>query len=149
MRTLVLIISLILFCLVTGCENQRDSPEGFRLPEGDADAGAKVYAELSCGSCHSVPTAEGAEAPAGIKRLKLGSVSSNLPSDGYLVTAIINPNHVIKVQEGFASTTPDGKSRMLDFNRVLTVQQLVDLVAYLHTMHEFRTAYEAHGLPDG
>jgi hypothetical protein len=77
----------------------------------------------------------------------IGGTSSNLPSDGYLVSAIINPSHFIKEQVGIESTLPSGESRMSNFNHVLTVQQLVDIVAYLQSLHEFRTAYEGHGLP--
>jgi sulfur-oxidizing protein SoxX len=77
----------------------------------------------------------------------IGGTSSNLPSDGYRVSAIINPSYFIKGQAGIESTLPTGESRMSNFNHVLTLQQLVDVVAYLQSLHEFRTVYEGHGLP--
>jgi len=147
MRFAALSASLIVLFVLVGCDNQRDSSEGFRLPAGDAESGAAIYVAMSCGSCHGIPGEGEGDAPAGMKTLTLGGTSSNLPSDGYLVTSIINPSHVIKIQPGIESTLPSGQSRMLDFNDVLSVRQLTDLVAYLQTLHEFRTAYEGHGLP--
>lgn len=147
MRFAALSASLIVLFVLGACDNRRESSEGFRLPAGNAEAGATVYAAMNCSSCHGIQTEGEDAAPAGTKTLTLGGISSNLPSDGYLVTAIINPSHVIKLQPGIESTLPSGQSRMLDFNDVLSVRQLVDLVAFLQTLHEFRTAYEGHGLP--
>ena len=147
MRFAVLSTSLMLLLVISGCDNQRESSEGFALPAGDAEAGAAVYAAMNCGSCHGVKGEAEADTPVGTKRLMIGGTSSNLPSDGYLVSAIINPSHFIKEQAGIESTLPSGESRMSNFNHVLTVQQLVDVVAYLQSLHEFRTVYEGHGLP--
>jgi len=147
MRSIVLSAILVLVFAVCGCEAQRESAEGFRLPDGDPKAGEQVYAAMSCASCHGIANAGQETAPTGTKVLALGGTSSNLPSDGYLVTAIINPSHVITTQPGIESTTPAGDSRMLNFNKTLKVSELIDLVAYLQTLHEFRTAYEGHGLP--
>ena len=129
MRVAALSTILIVLFALFGCDNQRDSAEGFALPAGDAEAGAAVYAAMSCGSCHGVKGEADDELPAGTKRLMIGGTSSNLPSDGYLVSAIINPSHFIKEQAGIQSTLPSGESRMSNFNHVLTVTQLVDLVA--------------------
>jgi sulfur-oxidizing protein SoxX len=147
MRYAVLFASLIALFVSSGCDNQRDSAKGFRLPAGNAESGAAIYVAMSCESCHGIQVEGEGPAPADTKSIVLGGSSSNLPSDGYLVTAIINPSHVIKLQPGIDSTLPSGQSRMLDFNEVLSVRQLIDLVAYLQTLHEFRTVYEGHGLP--
>jgi len=147
MRVTTLSISLIILLVFLGCDNQRESAEGFALPAGNVEAGAAVYAAMSCGSCHGVKGEAKADTPVGTKKLMIGGTSSNLPSDGYLVSAIINPSHAIREQAGFESMLPSGESRMSNFNPVLTVQQLIDVVAYLQSLHEFRTVYEGHGLP--
>jgi len=147
MRIAALSAFLLALFFISGCDNPRESAKGFKLPDGNAEAGKAVYAAMNCRTCHSIRGVSDAAAPAGIKTLKLGGTTTKLPTDGYLVTAIINPSHDITKQAGVESTLPSGESRMINFNDVLTVHQLIDLVSYLQTIHEFDTAYEGHGLP--
>lgn len=146
MRIVKFFALLLVLLLATGCEDPRESAKGFKLPRGDAEAGEAVYAAMNCKSCHSIRGQE--EEPAeGVKTLKIGGLTTNLPTDGLLVTAIINPSHHIRQQQGVESTLPSGESRMINFNDALTVHQLIDLVAYLHTLHEFDTSYEVREMP--
>ena len=147
MRVAALSVTLIVLFGLFGCDNQRESARGFALPDGNVAAGAAVFATMGCGSCHGIEGKTETNAPVGARRLMIGGTSSKLPSDGYLVSAIINPSHFIRKQAGVQSTLPSGESRMSNFNHVLTVAQLVDLVAWLQSLHEFRTVYEGHGLP--
>jgi mono/diheme cytochrome c family protein len=147
MRSTTLSTFLFVLILLTGCGNPRESAKGFKLPDGNAEAGKTVYAAMNCKTCHSIRGVSDDAAPVGVKTLKLGGLTTKLPTDGYLVTAIINPSHDIKKQAGIESTLPSGESRMINFNDALTVRQLIDLVSYLQTIHEFDTAYEGHGLP--
>ena len=146
MRLKTLLVPVLSLLVLSACGNPRESPRGFKLPHGDVEAGKAVYAAMNCSSCHTIRGQQDVAA-AGVKTLKIGGLTTNLPTDGYLVTAIINPSHVIKHQEGVESTLPSGASRMLDFNDSLTVHQLIDLVAYLQTIHEFDTSYEWRGMP--
>jgi len=59
------------------------------------------------------------------------------PTDGRFVTSIINPSH--KLAPGYPKEriVSGGISRMADYNDVMTVRQLVDLVAFLHSRYEF------------
>ena len=50
----------------------------------------------------------------------------------YFVQAIINPNVVIERGKGYEAA--DGSSKMPSFNDTLTVQELLDLVAYLKAL---------------
>jgi mono/diheme cytochrome c family protein len=50
----------------------------------------------------------------------------------YFVEAIINPNAVVERGKGYEAA--DGSSKMPSFNDTLTVQELLDLVAYLRTL---------------
>ena len=116
------------------------SPRGFRLPDGDVQAGKATFVALGCNQCHKVSGEDLPDPQVKPAVPKLGGPSTTLPTDGQLVTSIINPSHRIKKRDGTESTIEDGKtSRMSDFTEVMTVRQLIDLVAYLHTVHELET----------
>ena len=110
--------------------------KGFRLPEGDAERGKATFVQLKCHQCHTV---EGADLPpaedkAGVS-FALGGEVTKVKSYGELVTAIIQPQHVvspdylatIKKAEGEGQASP-----MPEYNETMTVRQMSDLVAFLH-----------------
>lgn len=110
------------------------TPEGwtFRLPEGDPRVGRRAFVDFECYKCHPVagenfPKAEGT-----------GDVGPDLSRMGplhpaeYFAEAILNPNAVLIEGPGFLG--PDGKSRMPSYTESMTLQQLIDLVAYLRTL---------------
>jgi len=122
---------------MTSCVAPERSASGFRLPEGDVDAGKSAFLELKCNACHEV---KGLDLPGPVADppvpVVLGEVMDTRPTDGSFVTAIINPSH--KLAPGFpeelikVGTT----SRMADYSDVMTVRQLVDLVAFLHSRYQ-------------
>lgn len=132
------VVMLALILLTAGCTSEQKSARGFRLPDGDADRGRAVFAEMKCHSCHRVyhhdefpaPTAEPSVPMA------LGGRFARVPGDGELVTAIIHPSHKISSRYAHAMVTSGTSSRMGDFGESLTVRDLVDLVAFLHTVYE-------------
>lgn len=63
----------------------------------------------------------------------------------YFVEAVINPNAV--VEERYRG--PDGKSKMPSFNEDLTVQELIDLAAYLASLKPKRDGEIGHGTERG
>jgi len=99
------------------------------LPAGDATAGREAFARLHCTACHQVagdpglaPTVAAQPGPV------LGPAQASL-TQGELVSAIVVPSHsVVRRPEGVADNE---WSQMGDFTEVMTVSQLVDLVAYL------------------
>jgi len=100
----------------------------FRLPSGDAKRGRAVFARLECYRCHRLrgephpaPSAAGPE---------LTGIGGHHPA-GYIAESILDPNAVIV--EGPGYTGPDGRSTMPDYRDVLSVADLLDLVAYLET----------------
>ncbi len=102
----------------------------FRLPPGDEIQGREIFAKLECFACHTVrgtgfppPSEPGPD---------LTAIGDHHPS-GYLAESIVNPNAVIV--EGPGYTGPDGTSIMPDYGASLTVSELVDLVAYLTSLH--------------
>jgi mono/diheme cytochrome c family protein len=119
------------------------TPRGWRfvLPTGNADAGRKAFADFECFKCHAV---QGEQFPA--PKADQGGVGPALSGMGpmhpaeYFAEAIIHPNasaawrikHHQEEEKGYLGA--DGKSKMPGYNGAMTVQQLIDLVAYLKTL---------------
>ena len=119
------------------------TPKGWRfaLPPGSVDVGRKAFADFECFKCHAVQGErfpaikpdEGGVGPA------LSGMGSMHPAE-YLAEAIINPNasaawrikHHKEEKRGYLGA--DGKSKMPGYNGAMTVQQLIDLVAYLKSL---------------
>jgi hypothetical protein len=124
-------------CLAALCACSAESPFGFRLPDGNADAGRQAFADLRCNACHDVSGAA-IEHLGGIVYVPLGGKTTRIRTYGELVTSIINPSHKIAPPDRDAGATRQGESLMsyAYLNDVMTVQQLVDLVAFLQPSYE-------------
>ncbi len=133
-----LLIVLALAVVIAGCQWGADSPHGFSLPKGNVGAGKALFIKYGCIDCHSV---EGIEPkPDNQYRLSqpivLGGKSPRVTTYASLVTSIINPSHKLSPRYPVAATSQDGKSRMPDINDVLTVADLIDIVAFLQPKYE-------------
>ena len=115
------------------CSTARDPAKGFRLsPNGDPHRGKAAFVEFGCTRCHTV---QGARLPQPtIQTVNLGGSVIHQPSDGYLVTAIINPAYH-EVQYPAAGSARGGQSQMPEFADHMTVRQLTDIVTYLQTRY--------------
>ncbi len=119
---------------------------GFVLPDGDIEAGKAAFVELACNECHSINeidwtgTAEGVE-------VKLGGEVSSLKTYGQLVTSIINPSHKIARPYLMEKVAVEGQSNMTIYNEVMTVQQLVDIVAFLQSEYELQLPVDHYHYP--
>lgn len=110
-------------------------PPGWRfsVPPGDPKSGREVFVRLECFTCHAV---KGERFPAAGKSAEdvgpeLTSMGAHHPRE-YFAESLVNPNAVIVT--GTGHTGEDGLSRMPDYGDVLTVRQLIDLVAYLQSL---------------
>src|SRR5262245_36282185 len=107
------------------------TPQGWRFawPRGDAARGREVFQKLECYSCHEV-RGESFPRPSDTARLgpELSAMGPMHPPE-YLAEAIINPSAVIERNRGYAA--PDGSSKMPSYGESLTLQETIDLVAYL------------------
>jgi mono/diheme cytochrome c family protein len=115
-----------------------ESALGFRLPDGNADRGLEVFTRLQCHACHSVEGLELRYLGTGAADVKLGGTVTRVKTYGELVTSIINPSH--KLAPGYRpdAVSTDGESLMTlaRVNDVMTVQQLIDIVAFLQARYE-------------
>jgi mono/diheme cytochrome c family protein len=110
-------------------------PQGwkFTLPEGEAERGRRVFADLECHKCHAV--AGESFPPAGVDPQDAGPELTGMgpyhPAE-YFAESVLSPNAVIVKGRGYAG--PDGRSIMPAYADSLSVTQLVDLVAYLRSL---------------
>ena len=110
-------------------------PKGwkFRIPDGDPDDGRKVFVEMQCHQCHAVQGERFSHVDRGPKDVgpDLSGMGSHHPPE-YFAESVVNPNRVITIAEGYLAK--DGSSIMPSYADVLTVQDLVDLVAYISSL---------------
>lgn len=143
MRTaLVLSTFLVLFgCAVeqpaavtaTGARAATAAP-AFVLPQGNPAAGHDVLAKMSCYSCHEVV---GGDFPAPVADppvpVKIdATVAAKSPEQ--IAESIIAPSH--RFPRGVPGIDSDGLSRMGDYSEAMTVRELIDLVAYIRSLHQ-------------
>lgn len=131
MRYFFILITVLLTFACT-----RDEARGFRLPDGDVKAGKAKFVELGCSSCHSVRSVSDLPKPTANPPvpIALGGGIPSVPTDGQLVTAIINPSHRITARK-HAGVKSGDTSRMGDYSDAMTVRDLADVVAFLHTCY--------------
>jgi len=147
MKRLTLIWLIVLLPTLIGC-NDPESGKGFSLPKGDAPRGAEVFVQLKCNACHSVGDIAALEslAPPLRSPIALGGEVVRIQTYGELVTSIINPSHRFAPGHPADAVQADGQSTMTNYNDVMTVSQLVDLVTYLQTQYKLKE-YELTDYP--
>ena len=130
---------LMTLVLVSACAET--TPKGFSLPPGSAEIGEMVFQDYQCHSCHTVEglefdPIEGQILDTEQLRVALGGEKSDVQTYADLVTSIINPSH--RIADGYARdevTDQEGRSKMVYYNSVMTVEELVDLVTFLETRY--------------
>ncbi len=136
---LVLIIIAGL-AITTACQD-RSTMRNFVLPEGNIADGKQAFKDLYCNDCHSIADIgwNGNEEAEDV-HIQLGGKVPRIQSYGELLTAVINPSHKIskQYQKDQEVTLPGGQSKMelYNYNEVMTVQELVDLVMFLQSEYE-------------
>ena len=125
----------VLLCgslLISSCNRQS---RGFALPEGDIEKGKVTYKRLACSECHSIPNIEWKGGKDNLK-IPLGGEVTSLKTYGGLVTSVINPSHKVPSFYDQKTSTEGGLSKMKNYNEVMTVQELIDLVAFLQSEYQ-------------
>jgi mono/diheme cytochrome c family protein len=133
-----IVVLLIAVAALAACDREaRMSQLGFRLPDGDADAGRAAFLYMQCHQCHTIADEEFPEIPGQLAEyVALGGKVSRVKTYGELVTAIINPSH--RLAPGYAKdvVSENGESKMLIYNSHMTVQELIDIVMYLQPKYD-------------
>lgn len=111
---------------------EESSREWLYLPPGNAEAGRHAFESLRCNACHWVEGGQFAPPVAqppvpvvighGQARLSRAAIAESIISPSHVV-----PDHVPNVRSGTLS-------RMGDFSDVMTVRELIDLVAFIRSL---------------
>ena len=121
----------------SACMQSPKSGSGFRLPDGNPAMGKKTFLAMQCNACHTI---QGLELPAldleAPVTVVLGGPVSRVKTYGQLVTSVINPSHKLIRRYPQDEISGDGESLMPVMNDFMTVQQLVDLVAFLQDQYQ-------------
>jgi mono/diheme cytochrome c family protein len=135
-----LLLAFLLIACTTLCACDPDevmSARGFRLPDGNPQAGREAFLYMQCHQCHTLkgetlPIIPGEDPP----YVELGGRVTQVKTYGELVTSIINPSH--KLATGYANkvVAHDGESNMYIYNQHMTVQELIDIVMFLQPYYD-------------
>lgn len=118
--------------LLAACDTGPKSSMGFKLPDGDPAIGKQLFVQLECNSCHTVINLDLPEpVEPGPVNVLLGGPVARVKTYGQLVSSVINPSHRIVRRYKKEDVTQNGESLMPIYNETMTVQQLIDLVAFL------------------
>jgi len=116
----------------------------FRLPKGDQATGKEVFIKQECFACHHVagekfPKRDRKPSEKGPDLTGMGA----LHPAAYLFESILHPNRVITTGPGY--TGKDGLSVMPSYSHLLTLEEAVNLTAYIKSL----TTGDHHGKHSG
>lgn len=105
-------------------------PQGwkFTFPDGDANAGKAVFLSTKCYSCHAIEIAGEKLPPSRSKGAGPTLTGYAVLPKEYLAESIIK-SHTVVAAPGYA--VKEGRAAMGEYNHFLTVQEVIDLVAFL------------------
>ena len=122
--------------VLSGCDADRMSERGFSLPEGNAALGKQAFEYLHCHECHTVSGESFPALPDAEPYVELGGKVSSIKTYGQLVTSVIKPSHKLASKYPRDMVSQDGQSNMPNYNGVMTVQELTDIVMFLQPKYE-------------
>lgn len=136
---------LLLTAILSACDQQSIASRGFSLPDGDAESGQLVFVEMQCIQCHTLAgtdlSAQEWRLDQGMRYLtvELGGETTKVQTYADLVTSIINPSH--RIAEGYPldQVAEGGESKMANYNDILTIRELVDLVTFLKSQYKLQS----------
>jgi len=134
MRTIIKATEVLVLAALCGCGSNPKSGYGLRLADGDVEKGRQAFIALRCAECHKVDGVDQLPQPSKFN-LTIGGETVRVKTYGELVTSIINPSHV--VQQKYKTQLADAQmSVMPKFNHEMTVEQMIDLVAFLQSRYK-------------
>jgi mono/diheme cytochrome c family protein len=126
--------------MAAGCATPPKSGEGFTLPQGDARAGKQIFIDKQCTACHKISGMDQIAVGGGTPQMSiaLGGDVTRIQTYGELVTSIINPSHRLAKGYPLDEISVDGQSRMRNYNDVMTITELTDLVTFLQSKYKLQ-----------
>ena len=138
---------------LVACDTGPTSSIGFSLPDGNVEQGKANYIAFQCHTCHensAVPQLKTDQPPA--ISVVLGGETTRIKTYGELVTSVINPSHRVARRSSSDMADDSGRSKMATFNDVMTVTQLIDLVAFVQSNYTLspytRSNYPIYWIPE-
>ncbi len=122
----------------------------YTFPEGDLGKGRQTFIDMGCISCHTVDGARGLRdgMDEAERTIVLGGEKDRTYTYGELMTSIVNPSHQVSQTRLGTMVQADGETLMRNYNDILTINQLIDLVTFLeqhYTLEPFdRTDYRSY-----
>ncbi len=151
MKYLTLIIFAGVIVGLLGCDSGPKSPKGFSLPEGNIKEGKRVFIMYQCLACHQLDGVEPQKDIIDIPEIsvQLGGKSVKVKTYADLLTSVINPSHKFARGYKLDDIQEGGVSKMTNYNSVMTVSELINLVTFLQSNYELvpykRTNYQHYG----
>lgn len=140
LRQLKYALSIVFTLVVVGlsaCSDEGRPVKGFVLPQGDIAQGEQVFIDFNCHACHTIPDMEFPEVeftPPFV--LQIGGEVYRVRNYGELLTAVVNPDHIISPKYKAMLERADREvfiSPMPYYGEEMTVAELIDLVEFLHS----------------
>lgn len=137
-KTIVAFLFVLPVCF-SGCNPSPHATRGFRLPEGNIDKGRALFNELQCLACHQVAgsTTNAIKLEMEIP-IPLGGEVAIAKTYAEILTSIINPSHRISQNLPPDIAQHNGESTMRNYNDIISVTELIDLVTYVETLYELK-----------
>lgn len=110
----------------------------FFIPKGNPAKGKKAFVKLKCTTCHQTADHASAVPPVAAKTGPTLGMTQAEYSSGWIANSIVSPSHTIAIDSDGQSE--GGKlSRMPDFTNVMTVRQLIDIIAYIKSQGDLKS----------
>jgi hypothetical protein len=132
-------LAMVTLFALAACTEDAKPVKGFVLPQGDVAQGEQVFIDFKCHGCHTIPGMEFPETefePPFI--LEIGGEVYRVKNYGELLTAVVNPDHIISLKYRAMLEQADREaiiSPMPYYGEEMTVAELIDLVEFLHAQY--------------
>jgi len=133
------VLAIITLLALAACTGDAKPVKGFVLPQGDIAQGEQVFVDFNCHGCHTIPGMEFPKPefePPFI--LEIGGEVYRVKNYGELLTAVVNPDHIISRKYRTLLEKADREviiSPMPYYGESMTVAELIDLVEFLHAQY--------------
>jgi len=133
------VLAVITLLALVACGGDAKPVKGFVLPQGDIAQGEQVFVDFNCHGCHTIPGMDFPKPdfePPFI--LEIGGEVYRVKNYGELLTAVVNPDHIISRKYRMLLEQADREviiSPMPYYGESMTVAELIDLVEFLHAQY--------------